>query len=188
MAGQAQLYLYDDNLKRWIPATTASLGGGGGSTSSGTTGGATAANQAEVISRLNTLLGENATEAEQQDIEAAIVALQNAWLAENATEAKQDALIAKTEELRSLLLDLKNAIAPDTKPTATFTIAGVGTGTIPTGARFATFTIPPGGSGTIAGTTYTDEVQEIPFPAIESGYNAIAYEVTAGNLYITYAI
>ncbi|MDJ0594422.1 MAG: hypothetical protein QNJ72_31345 [Pleurocapsa sp. MO_226.B13] len=75
-----------------------------------------------------------------------------------------------------------------TLPTANFIIAEVGNGTIPAGAKYATFAIPPGGTGTIQGTAYTDELQQISFPVLTSGYDAIAYEVTAGSLYITYAI
>ena len=86
------------------------------------------------------------------------------------------------------LVKVADAIAPDAKPDAHFIIAGVGAGTIPAGARYARFAIPPGGTGTIIGTPYTDVIQEVPFDAIPGGHNAIAYEVTAGNLYITYAL
>ncbi len=95
---------------------------------------------------------------------------------------------ATLDEVRTLLQAVKDAIAPAARPTPSFVIVGVGLGTIPAGAKYASFSIPPGGSGTITGTSYTDEAQEISFPALSSGYAAINYEVTAGSLYITYAI
>ncbi len=91
-------------------------------------------------------------------------------------------------QLEAIAADLGGGATPQAKPTANFVIAGVGTGTIPSGAKYAIFAISPGGTGTIQGTPYTDEIEEIPFPALVSGYEAIAYEVTAGSLYITYAI
>lgn len=78
-----------------------------GSTGGPGSGGATDAKLDEIKAQFTALLSENATEIEQQQLEALV----SSFLAENATEAKQDAIIAKNEQVRSLLNDLKSAIA-----------------------------------------------------------------------------
>lgn len=83
-------------------------GAGGGGT------GATAQNQLDQINKLEALSNTVATKVDQDEIDALLTqinttteSLRSQLLAENATEAKQDAMIAKNEELRVLLVDLK---------------------------------------------------------------------------------
>lgn len=102
----------------------------------------------------------------------------------SATSVKQDAIIAKNEQLRSLLESVKGAIAPDTKTVPSLAIA-TSNGTVAAGAKFVVFTIYPNTTGTILGTAITPELSTVEFPFNRCGYAELAYTIDSGTIVIT---